>query len=81
MYKGGVGVKGELSWESWWEEEQVCPKFCILMYYRILYWLVFYYLCSFTGAYPNIKRKDIGDYFEPEIFHVSIWHCVQARSH
>ncbi|EFH57733.1 hypothetical protein ARALYDRAFT_482666 [Arabidopsis lyrata subsp. lyrata] len=22
MYKGGVGVKGELSWESWWEEEQ-----------------------------------------------------------
>ncbi|XP_048610550.1 callose synthase 10 isoform X2 [Brassica napus] len=23
MYKGGVGVKGELSWESWWEEEQM----------------------------------------------------------
>ncbi|KAL6997050.1 Callose synthase 10, variant 2 [Sarracenia purpurea var. burkii] len=23
LYKGGVGVKGELSWESWWEEEQM----------------------------------------------------------
>ncbi|XP_047316862.1 callose synthase 10 [Impatiens glandulifera] len=22
MYKGGVGVKGEHSWESWWDEEQ-----------------------------------------------------------
>ncbi|MCL7026735.1 hypothetical protein MKW94_027144 [Papaver nudicaule] len=22
LYKGGVGVKGENSWESWWEEEQ-----------------------------------------------------------
>ncbi|KAJ3672614.1 hypothetical protein LUZ60_007335 [Juncus effusus] len=22
MYKGGAGVKGEFSWESWWEEEQ-----------------------------------------------------------
>ncbi|CAK7336614.1 unnamed protein product [Dovyalis caffra] len=23
LYKGGVGVKGDNSWESWWEEEQV----------------------------------------------------------
>ncbi|XP_068634434.1 callose synthase 10 [Aristolochia californica] len=23
LYKGGVGVKGEHSWESWWEEEQM----------------------------------------------------------
>ena len=23
LYRGGVGVKGENSWESWWEEEQV----------------------------------------------------------
>lgn len=24
LYKGGVGVKGDDSWESWWDEEQVC---------------------------------------------------------
>lgn len=23
MYKGGVGIKGDNSWESWWDEEQV----------------------------------------------------------
>ncbi|KAG5537092.1 hypothetical protein RHGRI_024510 [Rhododendron griersonianum] len=23
LYKGGVGVKGEHSWESWWDEEQI----------------------------------------------------------
>lgn len=23
MYKGGVGIKGENSWESWWDEEQM----------------------------------------------------------
>ncbi|KAF9625921.1 hypothetical protein IFM89_027789 [Coptis chinensis] len=23
LYKGGVGVKGERSWESWWDEEQI----------------------------------------------------------
>jgi callose synthase len=27
LYKGGVGVKGDNSWESWWEEEQVVLKF------------------------------------------------------
>lgn len=26
MYKGGVGVKGDNSWESWWDEEQVCCR-------------------------------------------------------
>ncbi|XP_040989322.1 callose synthase 10 [Juglans microcarpa x Juglans regia] len=26
LYKGGVGVKGENSWESWWDEEQVHIK-------------------------------------------------------
>jgi len=24
LYKGGVGIKGDKSWESWWDEEQVC---------------------------------------------------------
>ncbi|KAK3225177.1 hypothetical protein Dsin_005039 [Dipteronia sinensis] len=23
LYKGGVGVKGDNSWEAWWEEEQI----------------------------------------------------------
>lgn len=23
LYKGGVGVKGDNSWESWWDDEQV----------------------------------------------------------
>jgi hypothetical protein len=27
LYKGGVGVKGENSWESWWDEEQVCNQY------------------------------------------------------
>lgn len=34
MYKGGVGVKGDNSWESWWDEEQVS--------YEILFWIVPY---------------------------------------
>lgn len=34
MYKGGVGVKGDNSWESWWEEEQVggiLPAGCVVL--------------------------------------------------
>lgn len=31
MYKGGVGVKGDDSWESWWNEEQVCFFFYIFI--------------------------------------------------
>jgi len=23
LYRGGIGVKGEESWEAWWEEELV----------------------------------------------------------
>lgn len=26
LYRGGIGVKGEESWEAWWDEEMVC--FC-----------------------------------------------------
>jgi hypothetical protein len=29
LYKGGVGVKGENSWESWWDEEQVSNYDCL----------------------------------------------------
>jgi callose synthase len=31
LYKGGVGVKGDNSWESWWEEEQVVLKFLYIV--------------------------------------------------
>lgn len=24
FYRGGIGVKGEESWEAWWDEELVC---------------------------------------------------------
>jgi len=27
LYRGGIGVKGEESWEAWWEEELVCNIF------------------------------------------------------
>ena len=36
LYKGGVGVKGDNSWESWWDEEQVskdAPVFVLYIYY------------------------------------------------
>lgn len=38
LYKGGVGVKGDYSWESWWEEEQVCilAFFCELWIEKLL---------------------------------------------
>jgi hypothetical protein len=45
LYKGGVGVKGDNSWESWWEEEQVVLKF---LYVRSMYLNVFILvLCTF----------------------------------
>lgn len=31
LYKGGVGIKGDKSWESWWDEEQVF-SFTICLY-------------------------------------------------
>ena len=33
LYKGGVGVKGDNSWESWWDEEQVCDCYYYYNYY------------------------------------------------
>lgn len=38
LYKGGVGVKGDHSWESWWDEEQVSsnlPVFQLLFYFNL----------------------------------------------
>jgi hypothetical protein len=37
LYKGGVGVKGDNSWESWWDEEQVskdAPVFELYIYFN-----------------------------------------------
>ena len=37
LYKGGVGVKGDNSWENWWDEEQVskdAPVFELYIYYN-----------------------------------------------
>lgn len=33
LYKGGVGVKGDNSWESWWDEEQVNTNFSLNFLY------------------------------------------------
>jgi callose synthase len=30
FYRGGIGVKGEESWEAWWDEELV-TEFCLYM--------------------------------------------------
>lgn len=30
LYRGGIGVKGEESWEAWWDEEIVCPLLLFL---------------------------------------------------
>ena len=34
--------------------------------------------CVYTGTYPNLFRKGDGDHFEPQVFHFSVWHCLQA---
>jgi len=36
LYKGGVGVKGENSWESWWLEEQVTFMFHLIV--CVIFW-------------------------------------------
>lgn len=46
LYKGGVGVKGDDSWESWWDEEQLhiqTPRGRILETILSLRFLVFQY--------------------------------------
>lgn len=30
LYRGGIGVKGEESWEAWWDEELVCVSVMII---------------------------------------------------
>lgn len=39
LYRGGIGVKGEESWEAWWEEELVFNIFRTLfeVYFLLLY--------------------------------------------
>jgi hypothetical protein len=29
FYRGGIGVKGEESWEAWWDEELVTESYLI----------------------------------------------------
>ncbi|GAB4860529.1 Callose synthase 10 [Ancistrocladus abbreviatus] len=46
LYKGGVGIKGENSWESWWDEEQMhiqTPRGRILETILSLRFLIFQY--------------------------------------
>lgn len=43
LYKGGVGVKGDNSWESWWDGEQVskgAPVFELYICFNLLSFLL-----------------------------------------
>jgi len=37
LYRGGIGVKGEESWEAWWEEELVISTDISKVVYSNLY--------------------------------------------
>jgi len=37
LYRGGIGVKGEESWEAWWEEELVISRDVSKVVYCNLY--------------------------------------------
>ncbi|GMI98198.1 hypothetical protein HRI_003489100 [Hibiscus trionum] len=70
LYRGGIGVKGEESWEAWWDEKLTTVthsdpdlRFCSIRRPH--------------SATP--ERKNIGDYFKSEILHLPVWHCLQAR--
>ncbi|XP_022987560.1 uncharacterized protein LOC111485091 isoform X1 [Cucurbita maxima] len=42
-----------------------------------------FYTSTWTaqGTYSNIARTNIGDNFDCEVLHISIWNCVQTPSH
>jgi len=61
LYKGGVGVKGENSWESWWDEEQVnvtfsldCNKFGVKMEQYFFSLAILKDLIKFSTTYTYI---------------------------
>ncbi|KAJ8752026.1 hypothetical protein K2173_001052 [Erythroxylum novogranatense] len=61
LYKGGVGVKGDNSWESWWEEEQMhiqTPRGRILETILSLRFLMFQYgvvyKLNLTGSHTSL---------------------------
>ena len=61
LYKGGVGVKGDNSWESWWDEEQVSSNLPVFQLYVLALSGLFLSLTTmriivYTGAYPDIQR-------------------------
>ncbi|KAG6506858.1 hypothetical protein ZIOFF_032190 [Zingiber officinale] len=41
LYKGGVGIKGEYSWESWWDDEQVYGFSWLVLFLMVLIFKVF----------------------------------------
>lgn len=62
---------------------------CLFGYYKIIgayteimgkvqAFISYFFLFSSTGTHSDHQRENIGDYFESEIFHLPVWHCLQA---
>lgn len=63
----------------------VCDQWgwCNFIFWRAFTfsWLFFIVWFFLLGTYSNIARSNIGDDFDFEVLHISIWHCVQTPSH
>lgn len=57
LYRGGIGVKGEESWEAWWEEELVFNIFRTLfeVYFLLLYILSWSLIILALGSLTPTK--------------------------
>ena len=77
LYRGGVQVKGENSWESWWEEEQVDKEVSVTV-------LIISKYCEYifigrnlaADAYKDAEGSDTGDNSEPKILLIPVWDCL-----
>lgn len=63
LYKGGVGIKGENSWESWWDEEQVF----FLVFLKCLICI-----CALSCGPSNLLHHVIYNIFDYILYPVSL---------
>ncbi|KAJ4839988.1 Callose synthase 10 [Turnera subulata] len=56
LYKGGVGVKGDNSWESWWDEEQIYGFSWVVLVVIVMIFKVFTYSPKKSTNFQLVMR-------------------------
>ena len=73
FYRGGIGVKGEESWEAWWDSE-------LVIQFSMYFFIISLFFFSFSFFYMNFNAMLVRSVLNNSISSLSMQQCYGYKS-